>query len=337
MGAGRQLFNNITRLAKIARGGHTIFQKCGLAQQIDCIMLTVPQSVKSNLLAAFRHLLKPLVRLAIKNEVTLREFGEVLKSAYVGSAARQIGMSGGNPTAEAIAVLLNADIGEVQEVLASPSNKNFEFEEPQTTPVSKLLAAWHNDSRYSGPYGVLVDLPFVAAGDAQDRSPLTFSELSRQACPDISPRVLLDECIRTGCVVSVGSGFYRAAKRSHIPDPLSESSIGHFAHVVHNVCETCERNLRTESVGGKGLFERAIFTDTRITKADLQAFDKYVRERGQRFADDIDIWLSSRPIPTTPDTDTVHTGIGIYHYVVNDEDEREFGQSGIMEGKKNAH
>jgi hypothetical protein len=91
-------------------------------------------------------------------------------------------------------------------------------------------------------------------------------------------------------------------------------------------------------VGGKGLFERAIFTDNRITRIDLQAFDKYVRERGQRFADDIDIWLSSRSQPAPSDVDTIHTGIGIYHYVVNDEDEREFGQAQIeLEGTKDAH
>jgi len=88
---------------------------------------------------------------------------------------------------------------------------------------------------------------------------------------------------------------------------------------------------------GKGLFERAIFTDNRISRLDLQAFDKYVRERGQVFADDIDIWLASREQPGPGDTDPVHTGIGIYHYVVNDEDEREFGQTENMEGTKNAH
>jgi hypothetical protein len=290
-------------------------------------MSSVPQSVKSNLLSAFRHLLKPLVRLAIKNEVTLREFSEALKSAYVGVASKQIGMSGGDPTAEAISVLLNVDIREVNDVLRSPSGSSFDYEEPQTTPVSTLLAFWHTDPKYSGPYGVLVDLPFVGSADHSERNGPTFSDLARECCPGISPKVLLDEAIRTGCVSSVGSGFYRATKRSYIPDPLTELSIAHFAHVVHNVSETCERNLRTESVGGKGLFERAIFTDNRISRSDLHAFDKYVRERGQLFADDIDIWLSSRALASAQSADAVHTGIGIYHYVVNDEDEREFGHS----------
>jgi hypothetical protein len=291
-------------------------------------MSPVPQSVKSNLLSAFRHLLKPLVRLAIKNEVTLREFGEALKSAYVGVASKQIGMSGGDPTAEAIAVLLNVDIKEVKGVLASPSGKNFDYKESQTSPVSEVLAAWHSDPNYSGPYGVLVDLPF-GSEDAGDRGGVTFSGLARDC--------LLDEAIRTGCVISVGSGFFRAVKRSYIPDPLSAFSISRFAHVVHNLCETLERNLRAESVGGKGLFERTIFTDNRITQAELQAFDKYVRERGQIFADDIDIWLSSRAQPTASDVDQVHTGIGIYHYVLNDEDELEFNRLQTTEGTKDAH
>lgn len=288
-------------------------------------MFGVTNSVKRNLLSAFRYLLKPLVRLALKNDVGLREFGEALKSTYVGVAMKEIGMSGGEPTAEAIAVFLNCDTEEVQAYLAGASGKDFEYAEPQDTPVSRVLALWHSDPRFSGPYGVLVELPFADPDEFQEQETPTFSGLSRQCCPNVLPKVILDESIRTGCVISVGSGYYRAVKRSHIPDPLSASSIAHFAHVVHNVCETCERNLRIESVGGKGLFERAIFSDHRITRSDLQAFDSYVRHRGQMFADDIDIWLSSRAQDES--LDTVNTGIGIYHYLANDEDEQEFRQS----------
>jgi hypothetical protein len=51
----------------------------------------------------------------------------------------------------------------------------------------------------------------------------------------------------------------------------------------------------------------------------------YVRERGQIFADDMDNWLSTRS--KKGEADTVQTGIGFYHYVVNEEDERDFGES----------
>src|SRR6267154_1582265 len=270
-------------------------------------MSLVPPSVKSNLLAAFRHLLKPLVRLAIKNGVSVREFSQAIKGTYVDVAKKQITAAGDKATREAIAVMLNVDTNDIADILAAPASANFQYEDDQSSPVSRVLAGWFTDSRSSGPYGVLVDVPFETSGEATRGSPVTFTELALKYCPGTPAKELLDESIRTGCVVSVGSGFYRATKRSYIPDPLSALSIAHFAHVVHNVSETCERNLRVESLGGKGLFERAIFTDNRISRLDLQAFDKYVRERGQVFADDIDIWLASREQPGPGDTDPVHT------------------------------
>jgi hypothetical protein len=298
------------------------------------IMSTVPQSVKSNLLAAFRHLLKPLVRLAIKNGVSVREFSQAIKGTYVDVATKQIAAAGDKATREAIAVTLNVDTNDIADILASPASANFHYEEEQSTPVARVLAGWFADSRSSGPYGVLVDLQFEAGSDSARESPVTFSDLARKYCPGTPAKELLDESIRTGCVVSVGSGFFRAVKRSYVPDPLSTVSISHFAHVVHNLCESFEINLRAESSGGKGLFERTIITDTRLTRDDLQAFDKYVRNRGQLFADDIDNWLTSRSAPGPNDKDPVNTGIGVYHFVINDEDDREFGQIPTVEGIK---
>jgi hypothetical protein len=180
------------------------------------------------------------------------------------------------------------------------------------------LAAWHTDVNYTGPYGVLRDLEFSRSGG--EKTGATFSELTATYCPGVSPRALLDELIRTGCVQDVGNGFYRAVKRFYIPDPLSTESVLWFSRVVHNVCETLEVNFRAESVGGNGLVERAVYTVHGITKKDLKDFDKFIRVRGQIFADDIDNWLSERDKEGCEDG--IKTGVGIYHYIVNEEDER---------------
>ena len=65
-----------------------------------------------------------------------------------------------------------------------------------------------------------------------------------------------------------------------------------------------------------------MYADYGLRPEDLAAFDKYVRERGQLFADDIDNWLSDRSQESHPDA--VQTGIGFYHYVVNKDDEEDF-------------
>lgn len=279
----------------------------------------MPQSVKENLLAAFRYLLKPLVRLAVKNGASFPEFSQALKQAYVDVAARQMRASGKDPSEEGIALIANIQTTEVRQILQSAGDVNVGFAAQEGNPLPTVLSAWHTDVKYTGPYGVVRDLPF-SRDDSEADDPNTFSQLAADYCPGVSAKELLDELIRTGCVQDVGNGHFRAIKRSYVPDPLSARSILLFARIVHNICEAAEVNLREESVGGKGLIERTVYTVHGITKQDLKAFDKFIRPRAQLFADDIDIWLSDRDKEGS--TDSIRTGVGIYHYIVNEEDER---------------
>jgi hypothetical protein len=280
----------------------------------------MPQSVKENLLAAFRYLLKPLVRLAIKNAVTFPEFSEVLKQAYVDVAAKHLAVSGTDPSAEGISVIVNVATTDVGQILRADAGAKFALAAQESNPLPTALAAWHTDVNYTGPYGVLRDLEFSSSGTGNENAGASFSHLAASYCPGVSPRALLDELMRTGCVCEVGNGFYRAVKRSYIPDPLSTDSILLFARVVHNICETLEVNLRAESGGGNTLMERSVYTVHGITKQDLKEFDRFLRVRAQIFADDIDNWLSDRDNEEC--ADRIKTGVGIYHYIVNEDDER---------------
>jgi hypothetical protein len=280
------------------------------------------QSVKENLLAAFRYLLKPLVRLAVKSAVAFPEFSEVLKQAYVDVAVKQFQASGKDPTVEGISLIANIESSQVRDILGMDDGVKFSSVAQQSNPLPTALAAWHTDVNYTGPYGVLRDLEFARTGS--EKTGASFSELVATYCPGVSPRALLDELMRTGCVRDVGNGFYRAVKRLYVPDPLSVQSILGFARVVHNVGETLEVNFRAESMGGNGLVERTVYTVHGITKRDLKDFDKFVRARGQIFADDIDNWLSDRDKEGCEDS--IKTGVGFYHYIVNQEDERALAQ-----------
>ena len=116
-----------------------------------------------------------------------------------------------------------------------------------------------------------------------------------------------------------GKWLLQGVETLYIPDPLSIQSILAFARVVHNMCETLEVNFRAESAGGKGLIERTVDTVHGISKQDLKDFDKFIRSRGQIFADDIDNWLSERDKEGIEQN--IKTGVGFYHYVVNEDDE----------------
>jgi len=218
---------------------------------------------------------------------------------------------------------------DVRQVLRSPDEVKVADVDQRINAAVRVLLGWHTDRDYIGPYGLVRDLAFSTSEGKSKKDVSGFVDLAQQYCPGVRPKVLLDELIRTGCVQDLGNGFYRALTRSYVPEQLSAESIRRFAEVVHNVTETLEVNLR-RSVRGTGRIERTIWADYGLRPHDLAAFDKYLRERGQLFADDIDNWLSDRSQEGHPDA--IQTGIGFYHYVVNSDDERDFGRALQIEG-----
>lgn len=279
------------------------------------------QSVKQNLLAAFRYLLKPLVRMAVKNGVLFPDFSEALKKAYVDVGAKQMADSKMDVTEEGISLISSVEVQQVREILQLADGTTYGRAAHEVSPMTFILSAWHTDAKYLGPYGVLRDLEFaptptIASAASADRTD-TFSDLVRTHCPGISAQAVLDELLRIGAVQDVGNGFYRALRRSYIPTAMSAKSILYVARVMHNLAETLETNLR---VGDGGmLIERSIFTMHGISKKVHPSFDSFIRAKGQAFADDIDNWFT--PHDAEGITDGMKVGVGFYHYVVNDEDE----------------
>lgn len=238
-------------------------------------------------------------------------------------AAAQLGAAHQKPEVDAISVMTEVSAQEVRELLHAGDDATIHGVELTMNAATRILVGWHTDRDYIGPYGLVQDLQFSIA-DANSRKDVrSFSDLSRRYCEGYPPRALLDELIRTLCVEDLGNGFYRALSRSYVPEQLSPESIRHLAKVLHSMAETLEVNLRAAAESRR--LERAVFADFGLRRDDLSAFDKYIRERSQIFADDVDNWLSTRSLEGQPDV--VQTGIGFYHYIANEEDERDYGNT----------
>jgi hypothetical protein len=270
--------------------------------------------------------------MALKNGILFSGFSAALKGAYLDVASRQLAAAGTVVSAEGICVITGIDKTEAETLLrGDPHSNEFALAVQSDSPLPRLLNAWHTDTRYTGPYGVLRDLPFERSGSTDE---LTFSDLATEYCPGISPRVMLDELLRTDSVQAVGNGVYRASTRSYVPDPLSDESIRLVAQVVHNLCETLEVNLRPESAGGNGLMQRIVYTEAGLSPAAMQEFNLYLRERGQLFTEQVDDWLvNHEDSEKTPNS--CLTGVGLFHYLVNTGDENDLDKYFASTGDKN--
>jgi len=156
--------------------------------------------------------------------------------------------------------------------------------------------------------------------------------LVRRHSGDMSPRSILDELIRVGAVRETDVGWFRVLRREYIPEALGQHNFERTGVVVRNFVNTVDYNM-TKPAPGKGRFERNVMADDGIRAVDLPKFDRYVRDRCQSLLEEIDNWLTGLPKPDPKAGDeVVHTGIGVYHYMSDQADNRSFKRVLVDEG-----
>ena len=290
--------------------------------------MSAPYNVKQALLAAYRHLLTPLVRVLLRNGISYLEFAEVARQVFVDVAGRDFSLPKRKISLSRIAIMTGLSRKEVARLAKEGGRLARIGQQAELNRVGRVLQGWYTDSEFTGPYGVPLDLQF-------DDSPrkASFSELVRRYSGDMPARAMLDELLRVGAArLENESGLIRVLSRVYIPQKLDPESVRHFGMTARNFMDTLDVNLR--KVGpGKGRFERRVLADEGMSIGDLGEFDAFIRDRGQQFLIEVDDWISAREPPRT-DAEKVHAGIGVYLYVRNESEDRAL--EALFEGDEHA-
>ena len=284
-----------------------------------------PYNVKQALLAAYRHLLTPLIRILLRNGISYLEFAEVVREVFVTVAGRDFTLPKRKISLSRIAIMTGLSRKEVARLAREGGKARRLQVDAELSRVGRVLQGWYTDSEFTGPYGVPLDLKF---GDAP-RKP-SFTELVRRYSGDMPARAMLDELLRVGAArLEKDSGLIRVLNRAYVPEKLAAESVRHFGLTARNFVDTLDVNLR--KVGpGRGRFERRVVADEGMRASDLNAFDLFVRDRGQQFLVEVDDWISARPTPEANE-EKVSAGVGLYVYVRNVSEDEALEK--ILEGE----
>ena len=270
-----------------------------------------PYNVKQALLAAYRHLLTPLVRVLLRNGISYLEFAEVAREVFVNVAGRDFTLPKRKISLSRMAIMTGLSRKEVARLAREGGQIRRASHESELNRVGRVLQGWYTDSEFTGPYGVPLDLKF----DDAPRKP-SFTELVRRYSGDMPARAMLDELLRVGAArLEKDSGLIRVLNRAYVPEKLAAESVRHFGLTARNFIDTLDVNLR-KAGPGRGRFERRVVADHGMKATDLVDFDLFVRDRGQQFLVEIDDWISAREAPRNAD-EAVSAGVGLYIYVRN--------------------
>jgi hypothetical protein len=244
----------------------------------------MPDNVKTAFAISLRRLLRPLVKIMLREGITYSHFASIAQMAFVDSAARDFVGKGMKSSSSSVCALTGMSQPEVRAALLE--HERFEASEvlEVSNPFARVLHGWHNDRDYVGPYGFPVDLPFVG-------NPLSFTLLTARHASGVSPQVVLKELQRIDAVTEVGSNIWKPLKQEYIEPNLSPENLGRMASLVESLLATLENNTRSAR-DGTDLFERTMIVDAPLTATQLLELQSYLKVYGGQFLQRVDTFAA---------------------------------------------
>ena len=276
-------------------------------------------TVNLRLLAAFRFLLVPLVRILLRNGISFNEISEVMKGAYARVAATDFAVPGRPMSYSRLSITTGIARRDFDRVLGEEDRLRRALES-NAGRIANVLQGWHNDPEYMGPYGFPRDLAFtreVGGGPS-------FEDLVARYASDVQAQVMLEELMRVGAAtIAEESGMIRVLKRTFIPEQMAPELIEVFARGVRRYVETIDHNLG-EQDAGKRRFERWVFPDYGIREEDWVPFSDMVRDRLQEVIEDLETQFVLFRRPREGIDRTLGVGVGLYLYKDDLADDKKF-------------
>jgi len=277
----------------------------------------MPDNVKTALSISLRRLLRPLVRIMLREGLTYSHFAAIAQMAFVESAAKDFVGKEMKSSTSSVSALTGMSPQEVMSILVE--QERFEASEvlEVSNPFARVLHGWHNDRDYVGPYGFPVDLRF-------EGEPLSLTILTTRHAAGVSPLVVLNELRRVGAVTEVGLNIWKPLMQEYIEPSLSRENLGRMASLVESLLSTLENNTRNKR-DGTDLFERTMIVDAPLSGAQLLELQAYLKIVGGQFLQRVDTFAAvdlQEKMGVRPDeVAEIRAGLQCFLYVESPPDE----------------
>jgi hypothetical protein len=269
--------------------------------------------VTKALSAAVTTLLRPLVRLMLRNRIPYRTFADVAKRVYVDVATEEFGIPGRKQSKSRVSIITGLSRKEVLRVMRLPAPDDAGAAE-RYNRAARVVGGWVRDRTFRDEAGRPADLPFE--GDAA-----SFRQLVKAYSGDAPARAVLDELLRVGAVARTPDGGVRLLDRSYIPRTGEIDKIGILGVDSSDLIATIDHNILHPD---DPYFQRKVCYDNLPSEA-LPRLKSLAQEQAQALLEQLDRWLSERDRdfnPQAPGSGRKRAGVGIYYF------EGEYGGEG---------
>ena len=259
---------------------------------------------KQKLQAAVVRLLKPLVRILLRNGIPFGVFAEIARWTYVDVAFQESSLPGRKLSDSRISILTGLSRKEVSRL----KGVNFPVDQEAAARfnrAARVIGGWVRDPRFGDFSGDPAPLRF----DGQENS---FSALVRAHGGDVPARAILDELVRVGTAEVDAEGRIALVQRAYVPNSGQAENIEILGTDVCDLLETIDYNLNPAHIDRR--FQRKVSYDNIPDEAAAKFRDLSSRQ-AQLLLEEFDRYLAGQDRDLNPDkagTGCKRVGVGIY-------------------------
>jgi hypothetical protein len=267
---------------------------------------------RTALLESIEELLRPLMRTVLNFGVNQADLADVVRGLYISAIRDQLVEQGRPVTVARLALMAGVTRGEAENIVENRKRRRMARVE-NTTRVDqlvRLLTLWHDDNRFSTPYGAPLDLSL-----APERAFKTFDALLAASSIELDREAVLDELVAAGCIEIHEDKFVRCVNRAFIPTGVDVSRISRLGRFVGALNSTFAHNLLRTSEE-PSYFERVFVSESLVGHAYRDQLLGYLRDEGQQFLDKLCRWSNEKE-DLLKDENGRRYGVGLYFYEEN--------------------
>jgi len=266
----------------------------------------MPSTPAAALAAAILRLLRPLVRICLRNGLPYGAFADLVKRVYVEVAGDEFSLPGRKQSVSRISVITGLSRKEVSRVrgIATPDDA---VAVERYNRAARVISGWVRDPAFTEPAGGPARLPVEGDGSS-------FATLVRRFSGDVPPRAILDELVRVGAAELLDDATVRLLARAYLPATGEVEKLAILGADTADLITTIDHNLQASAE--EALLQRKVVYDN-LPAEVLADFRHLTARRSQALLEELDGWLAERDRDTAPGVEgegRCRAGLGIYYF-----------------------
>jgi len=246
-------------------------------------------------------ILRPLIRVMLRNGVSTGSFEELVRKAYVDEAFSIAAKNQQKTTISGVSAQTGLSRKEVKRLNELPSTHNTDVEQKYNRAV-RVISGWCNDDNFIDAQGNAKALPLSDEDDS-------FATLVKQYSGDITPKAMLDLLLYAECI-KIQDNMAHLVKQAYVPGKDSAEIIRILGVDTSELLNTIDHNL--VDVDNNKRFQRKV-SSALINKNATEEFKKLSNKQSQALLEQLDAWITQNEIEPD-DENACYVSLGIYYY-----------------------